>query len=239
MTNFFGTIVLFVLVFSVSAKAERTNKCMGEQKLHSIVFASEGSTEGNLTIRRSIDGETKEELLDDTGYLSAMMLTSYLLSTGESQVNVDSDKRSDSLLLLRRRLLKFKNLLIQAGTSSGSPVLAAIGKIEQTLINKPIEKEALRKNWLALESAIKKDSGLHIWVNSRKPGTSKWGSNEELEEFTLPDMQTIRGISCIDEVGDLQLGDALEASTYQAGSNDGGRQNELNLENAKKKKATR
>lgn len=225
---------VFLFLTSIQGQAQERN-CIGAPNLHAITLASDGATDGSLTVRRSIDGVTKEELFDDTGYISASLLTASLIQKGKEK-SITTAERADTVRLLRLRLKKFKEILIKAGIAADAAAIKAIDRVDATVNQSTITKSSLSSAWTDLNSALS-DGGIHVTARARKPGTSQWGKEEPLSEFTMPTLAVIRGLSCTDTVGDLQIGDALEVSISKSNGDNGKGPSEL--KGAKNQKGSR
>lgn len=246
-----------VILLCLSAHAEvQKKKCVGSPNEHTITFSGDGADQNFLTIRRTIDGETKDELLDDTGYLSAHILTASLLSS-DQEVFLAAE-RSETIRLLKLRLAILKRTLKEAGIKADAGSVKAIERIETTLNRSSVVKKVMKSAWADLEQALK-DESIQIEVPSRKPGTSSWGKAENIDEFTLPDLDLLnsRSMGCLHSVKELHFGDAIQASISKtAGTGNrqdagdffspdtGGRQNDLSgrsqeFKQEKKKSGTR
>ncbi|KYG67142.1 hypothetical protein AZI86_09020 [Bdellovibrio bacteriovorus] len=214
--------------YSLSAAADE-KKCFGIRNTHSVIFASEGAKDGSLAIRRSVDGVSKDEILDDTGYISAQFLVSSLLHKEFEKTTVLVAERSETVQLLQLRLKKFEETLKSYGFGSSAKAFAEIKRIQTMLNRSMVVKDSLKSAWRDLDNALAADE-ITIMAKSRPPGTSKWSDKEEpLNIFSMPEIFPIAtSTACPHTVGDLQFGDAKQASIPKVSNESGGRQNDLN-----------
>lgn len=196
-----------ILIVATNAWAQSDGKCLGPSYTHKIIFASDGSQDGSLSIRRFINGESKEELLDDTGYLSAYFLMVSLVRAN-NVATINSAERSETIRLLRLRLAKFKRVLSAAGATLA---LKDIDHLDTMLNRSTILKNNLVDAWHSLGNSLASEK-MFVTAKARMPGTSRWGKEESLKEFTLPELERSRSLACPHVIGDLQFGDALQAS---------------------------
>lgn len=196
-------------------------------------FSSDPASEGALAISFSAPGGTtkSDEILDDTGYLSSKILTSYLVSS-TSWSEIDTSKNGETIRLLRLRLqLLEKTMRTRAIASmekdpsyagNALKLVAAAREMNLGLNKSSIDRSLLRERWMKIESLVRvkpspnppPDTVL-IRAESRSVGTSLWEGGAEMPSVPIPKIKEECGGKVYKGsviLGKVNFGDAIKAS---------------------------
>jgi hypothetical protein len=207
----------YLIIYSLIAPTI-TYSCIGR----SIKVAMVGIGD-TAVIQRTIIGEAKEELLDDTGYIGAHVLIADLLNSSEEST-IDSVVQKPKINALKERLSlllkRFGAVLANKEYKASAPAIykniedaaSDIKKLKEIIDSNPTRAE-VDKIWHAIESKVNSaessDTNI-ITAKYRKPGSKQWSENEDmLTVFSLPIVNSApaltRSAGCENEMLDVNL----------------------------------
>lgn len=181
--------------------------CVGAANQFDIDFAEDSSEVGSLVVKRSINGKQKEELQDDTGYISAYLAQVNLVKSAK---NESISNTNEVVRFLRLRLKKLKDSLKNEGTASQS--IGAVDELDKLLNQTTIDPKELSAKWSSLESSLRQDK---IFINAkyRNPGSSKWSETEDsFSKFEVPSTAVSRSAGCSSEISSFNVKSAGSSS---------------------------